>query len=92
MTVVDQTQKSARLSGMSVLAPTANVVGPLRHVQKVPVADSCNAAAGPLWRRMIEDISRRKLFHFNFNKLEWTITYVFDAALFDSRRHEIVIA
>jgi hypothetical protein len=34
-----QTRKSARLNGMSVLPPTADVVGPPRHVRIVPVAD-----------------------------------------------------
>src|SRR6266403_772939 len=31
-----QTRKSARLNGMSVLPPTADVVGPPRHVRVVP--------------------------------------------------------
>ena len=51
-----------------------------------------DGAMSPLRRGMIEDISRRKLFQLNFNKLDWIVSYVFDAALFDSRRHEIVIA
>jgi hypothetical protein len=39
-----QTQKSARFTGMSVLPSTAGVVGPPRHVRKVPTTDSCTAA------------------------------------------------
>jgi hypothetical protein len=34
-----QTRKSARLNGMSVLPPTADVVGPPRHVRVVPQAE-----------------------------------------------------
>ena len=34
------TRKSALLNGMSVLPPTADVVGPPRHVSNVPKADA----------------------------------------------------
>jgi hypothetical protein len=37
---LSQTRKSARLSGKSVLLPpTTDLVGPLRHVRIVPIAD-----------------------------------------------------
>ena len=39
-----QTRKSARFTGMSVLPSTADVVGPPRHVRKVPRRDSCGVA------------------------------------------------
>jgi len=36
--------KSARFTGMSVLPSTADVVGPPRHVRKVPRRDSCGCS------------------------------------------------
>jgi hypothetical protein len=39
MSLAGQTRKSARLDGMSVLPSTADVVGPPRHVSKVPLAE-----------------------------------------------------
>jgi hypothetical protein len=35
--LLGQTRKSARLNGMSVLPPTADVVGPPRRVRVVPI-------------------------------------------------------
>ena len=35
---LSQTRKSARLSGKSVLPPTTDLVGPLRHVRVAPIA------------------------------------------------------
>lgn len=39
MTASGQTRKSARLNGMSVLTPTADVVGSPRYVRVVPRGD-----------------------------------------------------
>src|SRR5437773_5674344 len=39
MPVLGQTRKSVRFTRMSVLPSTADVVGPARHVRKVPEAD-----------------------------------------------------
>jgi hypothetical protein len=39
-----QTRKSARLNGMSVLPPTADVVGPPRHFRVVPCVDGSGLA------------------------------------------------
>ena len=44
MSAPGQIRKSARLNSMSVLPPTADVVGPPRHVGIVPQADH---TAGP---------------------------------------------
>jgi hypothetical protein len=41
-----QTQKSERVTVRSGSAPTADIVGKISHVRKVPFSDSCSARNG----------------------------------------------